>query len=68
MEQGWVKVYSTDEKHLAHIVEEMLGSNDIEVVLMDKKDSANLIAGEVELYVKHENVLRTLNLINKANE
>ena len=56
MEIGWKIVYSTADEYLATIAKELLQENEIESVVMNHKDSAYAFMGEVELYVKEEDV------------
>lgn len=68
MEKGWTKIYTTNLEHEAIIRKEVLEDHEIEVVLINKKDSSYVMIGEIELYVKQDNVLPALNLINKMKD
>jgi hypothetical protein len=52
---GWMIVFSTDQDYKAEIANEILDENDIEAVIMNKKDS-NYKFGEIEVYVMDEDV------------
>ncbi|MBW8686026.1 putative signal transducing protein [Chitinophaga rhizophila] len=53
MEKDWVKIYYTNQAFRAEIVKGMLEEHGINVVLVNKQDSAYLIAlpGMAELFV-----------------
>lgn len=49
----WIKVYSHHEPHKVEIVKAVLFDNNIESVIIDKRDRSYISIGEMELYVKH---------------
>ena len=65
MEKGWVKIFSTTKIHQIEIVKGILKDREIDAVSINKRDSAYPFFGEIELFVKNDNVLRALDLINK---
>ncbi len=64
MKDNWEKVYSSSFEHKVGIVKAVLKDNDIEAVVLNKKDSFYLI-GEIELHVKAEDVIKALSIIDK---
>ncbi|NWJ49729.1 MAG: DUF2007 domain-containing protein [Bacteroidetes bacterium] len=62
--ENWVKVFSSNQEYLVEITKSILQDEDIDAVIINKKDSAYLF-GECELYVEKENALVALNLISK---
>jgi hypothetical protein len=50
MEEGWVLIYQADEEYKAQIIKQLLESNALHPVIMDRKDDEFKI-GNVELYV-----------------
>ncbi len=54
LNEGWIKVYTTNLAHQAEIAKAILMDSEIESHLIDKKDSMYSF-GEIELYVKIEN-------------
>ncbi|MEX0811639.1 MAG: DUF2007 domain-containing protein [Chitinophagales bacterium] len=66
MESGWKKVYSGTDTFKARLLKEKLESLDIRCVLMDKKDSAYVMIGEIELYVQEANFLKAINIIQQG--
>ena len=57
MENGWKSVYISDKMHLAEIVKAVLGDNQIESVLMDKRDSSYITIGDIEVFVRQEDAV-----------
>jgi hypothetical protein len=51
--ETWKCVYTTEQVYRAEAVKDLLAEENIEAVVMNKKDSAYLL-GEVELYVSPE--------------
>ncbi len=64
MIDNWKKVYSNTYQHKVEIVQAVLKDNDIESVIMNKKDSAYLF-GDIELYVQSDNVMKAKQIIEK---
>jgi len=62
MERDWALIYSIGKLYQAEMVKSILEDNDIEVVLINKQDSFYLI-GDIEVYVKPEEVIRAKFLI-----
>ena len=56
MDKGWQLIYYSDKQHLVEIVKAVLADNGIESFEMNKKDSSYITVGEIELYVKEEDV------------
>jgi hypothetical protein len=69
MEKGWVSVFSTNQEYIAELAKELLEENDIQLVLLNQKDSAhpNLFAGDIEILVKRENVIRAKYLLKELD-
>ncbi|MFT4677995.1 MAG: hypothetical protein ACI84C_000654 [Flavobacteriales bacterium] len=63
----WAVVYTTNAETHAELMRQMLVSNDILVLMLNKKDSLYHF-GEIELSVKGENVIAARRLIEKAVE
>jgi len=56
MDSHWQQVYITDKIHRAEIVRSILDDNQIASVIVDKRDSSYLV-GDIELYVRPEDVI-----------
>ncbi len=63
MESNWTNIFTTSKLYLAEMGKAILEDNDIEVIVMNKQDSFYLI-GDIEIYVKPEDVIRAKFLIN----
>jgi hypothetical protein len=53
MENNWVVVHTVAQEYEAEIIKSILAENNIDCVIVNKKDSAYLF-GEIELYVDVE--------------
>ena len=65
MEKGWVNVYSSGQPHLVEIAKELLRENQIESVIVDKRDSAYITIGELELFVRDLDVMKAKFILEK---
>lgn len=65
MQTDWVLVYSTDQMYKALIVKESLSEEDIDSFIINKKDSAYTF-GDVELYVRPDDAVRSIHFIKKS--
>lgn len=54
-ENDWTLIYSTNLDYQAEIVKELIEENNIDVFVINKKDSFYKTIGEIELYVLKEN-------------
>jgi len=50
--ENWKCVYTTDQAYKAELVKAYLANEDIEALVFNKKDSAYIIFGDVEVYVQ----------------
>ena len=66
MENGWERVYATDKLHMVSIVRSLLKENDIDSIEVNKKDSSYAF-GDIEIFVKEENVIFAKILIQQNN-
>ena len=62
MEKGWASIYSSSQEHVVTIAKDILEENNIASIIINKKDSSYLF-GEIELFVKNENVIRAKYLL-----
>ncbi len=62
MESNWSIIFNTGKLYMAEMAKAILEDNDIEVIVMNKQDSFYLI-GDIEVYVKPEDVIRAKFLI-----
>jgi len=61
-DKDWVKIYATSKEYEIEMLRSMLLENEIESVVMNKKDSAYLF-GDFELYVLRENIMKAKTII-----
>jgi Putative prokaryotic signal transducing protein len=57
MEPNWIKIYTTNKPYEIEFAKSILGEDNIDAFVIDKKDSS-YIFGEAELYVTEENVTK----------
>jgi Putative prokaryotic signal transducing protein len=69
MDEHWELIYQCSAAYKAEILKAVLEENEIPCVVVNKKDSSYLF-GEIELYVKQDDVLNAKQIINRfeANE
>ncbi len=65
MEKDWVIAYDTKQEYLAEIARSVLFDNDIESVIINKKDSIYNLFGDVEIYVNRDNLIRAKQILQK---
>jgi len=65
MEKGWVNVYSSSQPHLVEMAKEFLRENQIESVVVDKRDSLYITIGEMELFVRDIDVMKAKFILEK---
>ena len=59
----WQKVFSAPEAYKAEIVKDILESNGLNPVIVNKKDSAYTNLGQFEVHVAADEVIKSLNII-----
>ncbi|MCB0762902.1 MAG: DUF2007 domain-containing protein [Flavobacteriales bacterium] len=64
----WVLLYTTTDATHAELLRQMLVSNEIPCLLLNKMSSAHNLFGQVELSVKGEDVIAARRLIEKTLE
>ena len=67
MQKGWQQIYFSDKMHLIQIVKALLSENNIESFVVNKQDSTYITIGDIELYVKNDDVVLAKFLIEKNN-
>ncbi|HRK26179.1 MAG TPA: DUF2007 domain-containing protein [Chitinophagales bacterium] len=67
MEKDWVKVFSVTQGYLAEILKNMLESNGIACVVINKTDSSYIVFGEAELYTHVSHAEEAKKLIEEHN-
>lgn len=59
----WIKIYSAREVYKVELAKQKLEENEIDAVVINKRDSAYLSFGEAELYVQNEHEQRAKEII-----
>ncbi len=67
MQNGWQQIYFSDKMHLIEIARALLAENNIESFVVNRRDSTNITDGDIELYVKNEDVVLAKFTIEKNN-
>ena len=62
LEKNWVKIYSTSANYKAELIKGLLDENDIQAVIVNKKDSSYLF-GELEIYVMADDAIQARHII-----
>ena len=57
MENGWQVVYLSNQLQNIEIVKAALADNDIQAVVIDKRDSIYVTIGDMEIYVSNEDAI-----------
>lgn len=65
MKNNWVKIYSSSQQHLVEIAKGVLKENGIDSVILNKKDSAYNMWGELELYTSEKDALEAASIIKQ---
>lgn len=58
MEEGWVLTYTTNKMFDAELFKRVLGDHDIDSVIINKMDSSYRSFGEIEVYVRQDQIIR----------
>lgn len=66
--EHWEKVFSTNAGYQVDILKALLEEENIVSVVVNKQDSSYLSFGEVEVYVKSEDILKAKHLATKLNK
>lgn len=64
MEKDWVIVYTTNKMYQAEFFSEVLADHDIGSFVINKQDSSYKF-GNVEVYVKRDNILKAKMLVKE---
>ena len=56
MEKGWTKIFITQDEKISMLLSSILNEQGINAVSINKKDSSYQMFGNIEIYVKDDNV------------
>ena len=63
-----VRLLSTNNKNRAEITKQMLEQHNIDVVILNKQDSSYLMFGNIEIYVKENQLKKAIDLIKSVED
>ncbi len=66
MDDQWEMIFSSSKLYQVEIMKALLEDENIPCVIVNKQDSAYIVIGEIELYVKREDVLKAKQIINQS--
>ncbi|MGD2033747.1 MAG: DUF2007 domain-containing protein [Bacteroidales bacterium] len=66
MEKNWVCIFSTSTLYRAEIAKDLLHDNDVDAVIINKKDS-NYQFGILEVYVERNNAIRSKHILKNVS-
>ena len=64
MEKGWTKIFITQDEKISMLLSSILNEQGINAVSINKKDSSYQMFGNIEIYVKDDNVKKAKKVIN----
>jgi hypothetical protein len=67
MDKDWIKIHTTNDNYKAELLKGLLLENNIEAVIINKKDSSYLF-GELELYVNSRDVIKAKHILNTEDK
>jgi len=68
MEKGWTSVFCSSDEYLVSIAKDLIENDGMECVVLNHKDSAYVIWGEAELYVRNDNELQAREILKQLNK
>ncbi len=66
MESNWVKVYASTKLHNVELLRNILEEKDLRAIVVNKQDSFYPSIGEIELYVKSDEVMAAKRIIEES--
>ena len=66
MEEGWIKIYTTDKAYQADMLIELLDENEIKGVIINKRDSSNIAFGNIAVFINKEDKDKALAIIKNS--
>ncbi len=62
MEEGWTKIFQTQNAYRAEIIKQTMEKEDIACIVLNKQDSS-LFFGNIEIFVKEEDIEKAKTII-----
>jgi hypothetical protein len=66
MEKNWTMAYTVAKLYRAELIVRKLQDNEIEALIINKKDSATMSFGNIEIYVEKDNLEAALEIIKET--
>jgi len=64
-QSNWEVLYGTRLLYKAEILKSVLEENEIQAVIINKQDSAYVIIGEIEVYVKRDDMVNAYQILKR---
>jgi hypothetical protein len=61
----WEMIFSATKLYRAEILKALLEEENIPSVIINKQDSSYLIFGEIEVYVRRDDILQAKTIVNR---
>jgi len=68
MEKDWALLISTNLPQEAELIKNLLEHNEIDSIILNKKDSFYVTVGDEELYVKRDDLIKAKFVIEQNNQ
>ena len=68
MDDQWGKIFSATDRYRVEILKSLLEEEEIISVIVNKQSSSYIIFGEIELYVKREDILKAKRIVDRFLE
>jgi hypothetical protein len=65
-EEKWEVIFTSSKEYQVEIMKALLEEENIPGVIVNKQDSSYIAFGEIELYVKNEDILKAKQIINRS--
>jgi hypothetical protein len=66
MDEHWEVIFSSSQQYQVEIMKAVLEGENIPCVIVNKQDSSYIAFGEIELYVKSDDILKAKLIINRS--
>jgi len=63
--ENWEVIYRTTQLYQAEMLKDLLEANEIPAVVINKQDWAYRAFGEIEVYVKRDDILQAKVIVNR---
>ena len=65
MDEQWEVIFSSTALYRVEMLKSLLQEENIPAVMINKQDSSYIVIGEIELYIKREDVLKGKQIVNR---